>query len=108
MNRYLLLIVIVGIVFQGRAQVTITHDLPKWSYIQALLSRGDRRVSKILLQVHKNNGEWNKALQETDVNPDFYVYRHRELTEIFPWDFIDQGIKKEILISEYHRALTQG
>jgi radical SAM family uncharacterized protein len=93
---------------KNERQITITHDLPKWSYIQALLSRGDRRVSKILLQVHKNNGDWNKALQETDVNPDFYVYRHRELTEIFPWDFIDQGIKKEILISEYHRALTQG
>jgi radical SAM superfamily enzyme YgiQ (UPF0313 family) len=93
---------------KNERQVTTTHDLPKWSYIQALLSRGDRRVSKILLQVHKNNGDWNKALQETDVNPDFYVYRHRELTEIFPWDFIDQGIKKEILISEYHRALTQG
>jgi radical SAM family uncharacterized protein len=91
---------------KNERQITITHDLPKWSYIQALLSRGDRRLSKILLQVHKNNGDWNKALQETDINPDFYVYRHRELTEILPWDFIDQGIKKETLISEYHRALT--
>lgn len=93
---------------KNERQVTITHDLPKWSYIQALLSRGDRRVSKILLQVHKHNGDWNKALQETDINPDFYIYRHRELTEILPWDFIDQGIKKETLIAEYHRALTHG
>jgi len=91
---------------KNERQVTITHDLPKWSYTQALLSRGDRRVSKILLQLHKNNGDWNKALQETDINPGFYVYRLREFTEILPWDFIDQGIKKETLISEYHRALT--
>ena len=93
---------------RNERQVVITHDLPKWSYIQALLSRGDRRVSKILLQVHKNSGDWNKAFQETDINPDFYVYRHRELTEILPWDFIDNGVKKDTLIAEYHRALTQG
>lgn len=93
---------------KNERQIVITHDLPKWSYIQTLLSRGDRRVSKILLQVHKENGDWNKAFQETDINPDFYVYRHRELTEILPWDFIDNGVKKETLIAEYHRALTQG
>ncbi|MCD6352717.1 MAG: radical SAM protein [Proteobacteria bacterium] len=88
-------------------QVNVTVDLPKWSYIQALLSRGDRRVSKIILAVHKNGGDWNKAFQEVDLNPDFYVYRHRELTEILPWDFIEQEIKKEKLISEYHQALTE-
>jgi len=87
-------------------QVNVTCDFPKWSYIQALLSRGDRRVGKILLAVHKNGGDWKKACQEVNINSDFYVYRHRELTEILPWDFIDQGIKKETLISEYHRALT--
>ena len=88
-------------------QVNVTVDLPKWSYIQALLSRGDRRVSKILLAVHKNGGDWNKAFQEVDLNPDFYVYRHRELHEILPWDFIEQGIKKEKLVSEYHQALIE-
>jgi len=91
---------------KNERQIIITYDLPKWSYIQALLSRSDRRASKILLEVHKKNGNWNKALQETDINPDFYVYRHREFNEILPWDFIDQGIKKETLISEYHQALT--
>lgn len=89
-------------------QVVVTADLPKWSYVQALLSRGDRRVSKILLQVHQNEGDWNKAFRESDINPDFYVYRPRELTELLPWDFIDHGCKKEILASEYHRALAGG
>ena len=89
-------------------QIYVTADLPKWSYIQALLSRGDRRVAKILLAVHANNGNWKKALRETDINPDFYVYRQRELTETLPWDFIDQGLDKERLVAEYHRALTEG
>jgi radical SAM superfamily enzyme YgiQ (UPF0313 family) len=89
-------------------QVVVTADLPKWSYVQALLSRGDRRVSKILLQVHQNDGDWNQAFRESDINPDFFVYRQRELTEILPWDFIDSGTKKETLVSEYHQALTVG
>ncbi len=87
-------------------QVHVTVDLPKWSYIQALLSRGDRRVGKILLEVHKNGGDWNKALQNVDINADFYVYRHREVNEILPWDFIDHGVKKEQFFAEYQRALT--
>lgn len=88
-------------------QIHVTADLPKWCYVQALLSRGDRRVSKILLAVHAEKGNWNKALKETDINPDFYVYRQRELTETFPWDFIDHGIDKEKLRAEYQRALTE-
>ncbi|MBN2468303.1 MAG: radical SAM protein [Deltaproteobacteria bacterium] len=88
-------------------QVLVTFDLPKWAYVQALLSRGDRRVGKILLAVHENGGNWNQAFQMTDINPDFYVYRHRELTELLPWDFIDHGLKKEKLIAEYHQALTE-
>ena len=28
--------------------VAVTHDVPKWSYVQALLSLGDRRVADIL------------------------------------------------------------
>jgi len=30
-------------------KITVTWDLPKWSYLQCLLSRGDRRVGKILV-----------------------------------------------------------
>jgi len=89
------------------SQVQVTVDLPKWCYIQALLSRGDRRVSKILLEVHQNGGDWSKAFQNVAINADFYVYRQREKDEIFPWDFIDQGVKKEQLFAEYQRALTE-
>lgn len=95
-------------VLRKEHQVVVTADLPKWSYVQALLSRGDRRVSKILLQVHEKEGDWNKAFRESDINPDFYVYRPRELTELLPWDFIDHGVKKEVLAAEYHQALAGG
>ena len=69
--------------------------------------RGDRRVGRILLAVHQAQGDWGKALRETIINPDFYVYRKRDLDEIFPWDFIDQGFPKERLKEEYLKAMKE-
>ncbi len=92
---------------QREAGMEMIHDLPKWAYVQALLSRGDRRVGKILMASHRHQGNWRKALQETDINSDFYVYRKRDLDEVFPWDFIDHGISKERLREEYVRAMKE-
>jgi len=86
-------------------KVSVTYNLPKWAYIQALLSRGDRRVGKMLLTLHTVEGDWLRALKQVDVNPDFYVYRKRRFDEVLPWDFIDQGVSKEFLLSEYRMAI---
>ena len=40
------------------------------------------------------------------MNPDFYVYRRKETEEILPWDFIDHGTEKTLLINEYRKALS--
>lgn len=85
--------------------VNVIYDLPKWNYIQALLSLGDRKVGKILLAAHQNNGNWPKAFKEVNVNPDFYVYRHKSTDEILPWDFIDHGVSKQDTIDEYNKTL---
>jgi radical SAM superfamily enzyme YgiQ (UPF0313 family) len=81
-------------------------DVPRWAYIQALLSRGDRRVADTLLLSHVNKGNWPQTLKNTPINPAFYVHRHRDLQELLPWDFIDHGIKKSFLWKEYERALN--
>ncbi|PIQ46761.1 MAG: radical SAM protein, partial [Deltaproteobacteria bacterium CG12_big_fil_rev_8_21_14_0_65_43_10] len=87
------------------SNINVISDLPKWGYVQALLSRGDRRVGRIILAAYRFGGDWKKAFRETDINPDFYVYRQRYFEEIFPWDFIDHGMKKEYLFAEYQKAL---
>jgi radical SAM family uncharacterized protein len=92
---------------QGERGIRMVHDLPKWAYIQALLSRGDRRVGKILMAAYHYQGNWNQALRETSINPDFYVYRRRDLDEVFPWDFIDHGVPKEGLKEEYLTAMKE-
>jgi radical SAM family uncharacterized protein len=87
------------------ANVRVHADLPKWAYIQALLSRGDRRVSDLLVGIYKNNGNWVKTLKASIINTDFFVYRERSFDEMLPWDFIDHGVKKAFLIEEYEKAL---
>lgn len=92
---------------RGEKKIEMIHDLPKWAYIQALLSRGDRRVGKVLMAAHRHQGNWEQALRESSLNPDFFVYRRRGLDEIFPWDFIDHGIPKEKLKEEYVVAMKE-
>jgi radical SAM superfamily enzyme YgiQ (UPF0313 family) len=83
----------------------VLHELPKWGYVQTLLSMGDRRVAEILLRVHEANGDWASALKNSYINPDFWVYREKPEDEVFPWAFIDHGIRVEDLWREYRKAI---
>jgi radical SAM family uncharacterized protein len=85
--------------------MNMIHDLPKWEYVQALLSRGDRRVGKLIAAARENGGDWKKATKETGMDTDFYVYRKRNFDEALAWDFIDIGVGKEYLKNEFARAL---
>lgn len=84
----------------------VHSDIPRWAYIQALFSRGDRKVADILSLAHTHKGNWARTLKAVSVNPDFYVLRERDLNERLPWDFIDQGIKKSYLQQEFQRAIS--
>jgi len=85
--------------------IKVSFDLPKWAYVQALLSLGDRRVASMLLLSHVHEDDWSKAFMHSEVNPDFFVRRPKGLDENLPWDFIDHGIYKKHLIKEYRLAL---
>jgi radical SAM superfamily enzyme YgiQ (UPF0313 family) len=92
--------------FGREKQFNVIHDVPKWNYIQALLSLGDRRVGEILISVHRRGGNWAQALKEVNLNADFYVYRQKQPAEILPWDIVDLGTSKKSLISEWQKALA--
>jgi radical SAM superfamily enzyme YgiQ (UPF0313 family) len=85
--------------------IKVIHDVPKWNYIQALLSLGDRRVGEILLAVNRLEGNWAQALKEVNINADFYVYRRKQFDEVLPWDIIDLGVSKKALMNEYQKTL---
>ncbi|MCK7469117.1 MAG: hypothetical protein MZU91_14000 [Desulfosudis oleivorans] len=60
----------------------------------------------MLLAVNRLDGNWAQALKEVNINPDFYVYRHKQFDEILPWDIIDLGVSKKALINEYRKTLA--
>ena len=87
--------------------IRVHFDLPKWAYVQALLSRGDRRVSFFLDKVALDGLTWSQAMRSSPLNPDFWVMRERDREEKFPWEVIDHGIERKFLWEEYQRALEE-
>ena len=85
--------------------VRIFHDVPKYAYMQGLFSMGDRRLSKVLVEMLRT-GEWTKASAEAGIDKEFFIFRARGFDEKLPWDFIDMGIPKEKLWAEYREALS--
>lgn len=75
--------------FKGAKNIKLNYDLPKWAFIQTLLSRGDRKIGDLLCKVLEHNGNWFKAIRELNINPEFYVYRKYDKKEVLPWEFIE-------------------
>ncbi|MCL2086532.1 MAG: TIGR03960 family B12-binding radical SAM protein [Oscillospiraceae bacterium] len=87
------------------------------SFLEAVLARGDRRLSDVILRAYKLGcradawGEhfkpnlWEQAFADCGVEPQFYALRKREYDEIMPWAHLDMGLKKEFLIKENKRGL---
>ncbi|HJM27812.1 MAG: TIGR03960 family B12-binding radical SAM protein [Acidimicrobiales bacterium] len=94
------------------------HD-PKATLIEGILSRGDRRLGEVLEAVWRNGGTfqewseyfnlgmWKNAIEEQNLDFEWYAYRHREKEEVLPWDHLDAGLYKDFLWQEWRDALEQ-
>lgn len=91
------------------------HD-PQTSYIEATLSRGDRRMGRVIENVWRSGGRleawsdyfsfdrWMKAFDDAGVDPTFYAHRERERYEVMPWDIVDVGVRRAHLWHEREQA----
>jgi radical SAM superfamily enzyme YgiQ (UPF0313 family) len=81
-----------------------------WSVIQALISRGDRRVSHLLeLTRHYGDslGSYRRAAKELgDRVPDlsYYVHRNWETDQILPWQHIQGPLSQTKLIEHLEQS----
>ncbi len=92
------------------------HDA-ETSLIEAVLSRGDRRVGAVIEEVWKNGGRldawseffsydrWMSAFENCGLDPHFYATRPRGADEVFPWNRVDMGVEPEFLRREYDRSV---
>jgi len=90
---------------------------PKVSQLEAVLSRGDRRLGKVIYRAwqlgstfdawndHFNYENWLRAFNETGLEPSFFAQRERPLDEPLPWAHIDVGITTTFLKQEYQHVL---
>ncbi|MEZ5320713.1 MAG: TIGR03960 family B12-binding radical SAM protein [Microthrixaceae bacterium] len=94
------------------------HD-PRASLIEGLASRGDRRVGAVIEEVWRRGGTfqewsehfdldaWTDAMAMHGLELDWYVHRHRDLDEVFPWDHLSAGLHKDFLWQDWRDALTE-
>ncbi|KQU70517.1 TIGR03960 family B12-binding radical SAM protein [Phycicoccus sp. Root101] len=98
------------------------HD-GKPGIVEGLLSRGDRRVGKVIEQVWRDGGRfdgWSEhfsyerwmtaaesALADLPVDVAWYTTRDRGESEVLPWDHIDSGLDKEWLWADWQDALDE-
>ena len=90
---------------------------PKLSLLEAALSRGDRRLGKVIYRAwelgsifdawneHFNYENWLRAFAESGLEPGFYAQRQRAPDELLPWAHIDVGVTAAFLKREYQRAM---
>jgi len=83
-----------------RKNTQLKFHLPERSYLEAVFSRGDRRLSAVVHRAWSNGcrlddwsehfrfHSWMEAFRECGVDPDFYACRERPQDEVLPWDHI--------------------
>jgi len=74
------------------------------SYYQALLSLGDRRIAPAIELAEENGGQWRKAVADSGVDGDFYIYRDRSADAVLPWNIIDGGMKEPFFRAEFEKS----
>ncbi|MGW0522757.1 TIGR03960 family B12-binding radical SAM protein [Crossiella sp. NPDC003009] len=98
------------------------HD-GKPALIEGLLSRGDRRLGRVIERVWREGGQfdgwgehfsydrWVDAakveLEQVGLDLAWYTTREREELEVLPWDHLDSGLDKEWLWSDWQDALDE-
>ena len=83
-----------------------------WSIIQALLSRGDRRLSH-LLELTRDFGDslgsYKRAFKELKgkiPKLDFYVHANWSTEQVLPWNHLQGPLPKSTLIKHFSEATT--
>jgi radical SAM family uncharacterized protein len=87
------------------------------SFLEAWLSRGDRRMAEVVYSAWKNGSKfdawdegknydgWLKAFEEHGLDPLFYTHRQRRTDEVFPWEHITAAVRKNFLFQDFRASL---
>jgi len=98
------------------------HD-GKPGIVEGLLSRGDRRVGKVIRAVWEDGGRFDgwseyfsydrwmaaaeRGLADEPVDVAWYTTRERDQIETLPWDHLDSGLDRDWLWEDWQDALRE-
>ena len=97
------------------SRISVSFHSPQLSFLEGVFARGDRRLSKLLLEAHKSGckldgwtehfgfNKWMKAFAISGIDPGVYL-KARAFDQVLPWDHIDTRITKEFLLAECKRS----
>ena len=101
---------------KGRRRIDVSWSHYDTTILEAVLARGDRRLSAVIYEAWKNGckldgwneyfkpDEWNKAFEKVGLDKAFYANRKREYDEIAPWEHMDMLFDRKFLVKENIRA----
>ncbi|MFA5411027.1 MAG: TIGR03960 family B12-binding radical SAM protein [Candidatus Omnitrophota bacterium] len=90
---------------------------PRMSFLEGVLSRGDRRLSAVILAAFSKGARfdgwgdyfvferWLEAFGESKIDPGFYL-KEKAGDGFLPWDFLDTGISRDNLLGEFRKTVA--
>ena len=104
----------------GPGNVNLKWHDPAATVAEGILSRGDRRIGRVVERVWRAGGtfqewgehfdlrRWTDALEAEGLSLDWYVHRHRERAEVLPWAHLTAGLHEDFLWDDWQSALAAG
>lgn len=90
---------------------------PEMSALEGLLARGDRRMGTLIVNAWKKgctfdgwNDQfkfylWQETLDQSDLSPDFFTTRSRQLDEPLPWQHMDAKVNTSFFKQQWEAAI---
>ena len=100
-------------------KIKFAHHDSGTSRIEAILARGDRKLSKALELACKEGfmfdswdeffdyDRWMSVFERCGIDTDFYANRKFDVDEVLPWDIIDCGVEKSFFKREREKAYCE-
>lgn len=101
---------------QNKSLVMRWHE-PSMSYLEGIISRGDRKLAPLIQKAFENGGifstwiegfslePWLLAAKECEIDLDHYTGA-RDINAPLAWDHLEAGLSKSFLIKERERAFN--
>ena len=103
---------------ETRRRLRLKWHMPEQSFLEGVFSRGDRRLSALVLEAHRRGARldgwseefrletWLSAAESLHLNLEDYL-RPRAPEEVLPWEHLESGLSKEFLLAERERAFRE-